>query len=58
MAADYVMKRFQAVGLKPAGVNGFLQPVAFEQQVVDQAASTASLIGPGGVRPLKAGPTS
>jgi hypothetical protein len=42
-AADYVISRFQAEGLEPAGVGGFLQPVAFEQQTVDQAASRADL---------------
>lgn len=47
-AADYVISRFKAEGLKPAGVDGYLQPVAFEQQVVDQAASRANLIGSNG----------
>jgi Zn-dependent M28 family amino/carboxypeptidase len=43
-AADYVISRFRSEGLQPAGVDGYLQPVAFEQQVVDQAASTAELV--------------
>ena len=47
-AADYVISRFKTEGLKPAGVGGYLQPVAFEQQVVDQAASRATLIGSDG----------
>ena len=47
-AAQYVMSRFQAEGLKPAGVEGYLQPVAFEQQTVDQAASSETLVGPNG----------
>jgi Zn-dependent M28 family amino/carboxypeptidase len=42
-AADYVVGRFKEEGLAPAGVDGFLQPVAFEQQVVDQAASKATI---------------
>ena len=42
-AANYVISRFEAEGLRPAGVSGFLQPVAFEQQTVDQAASRAEL---------------
>jgi hypothetical protein len=46
-AADYVVSRFRAEGMQPAGVNGFLQPVQFEQQVVDQHASRLELIGPG-----------
>ncbi len=47
-AAQYVMARFAAEGLQPAGVDGYLQPVAFEQQIVDQAASRAALVGPDG----------
>ena len=49
-AADYVMARFRAEGLTPAGVDGYLQPVAFEQQMVDQAASRAVLVAPDGTR--------
>jgi Zn-dependent M28 family amino/carboxypeptidase len=47
-AAAYVIGRFKAEGLKPAGTQGFLQPVAFEQQQVDQGKSRAELAGPGG----------
>jgi len=55
-AADYVISRMQAEGLKPAGDNGFLQQVAFEQQVVDQDASRATLVGADGTQsPLKVG---
>jgi Zn-dependent M28 family amino/carboxypeptidase len=54
-AADYVIKRFKALGLKPAGVDGYRQPVAFEQQLVDLSASTAELTAPDGVTPLKLG---
>jgi len=43
-AADYVISRLRSEGLQPAGVYGYLQPVAFEQQVVDQAASSAELV--------------
>ncbi len=42
-AADYVIARFKSEGLKPAGVGGYLQTVAFEQQTVNQAASSAAL---------------
>ena len=48
-AADYVITRLKAEGLTPAGVNGYLQPVALEQQVVDQAGSRAALSGRAGV---------
>jgi Zn-dependent M28 family amino/carboxypeptidase len=54
-AAAYVISRLKEEGLKPAGTNGYLQPVAFEQQLVDQTASKATLSGPGTVTPLKVG---
>ena len=55
-AADYVIERLKAEGLEPAGVRGFLQPVAFEQQVVDQDKSRAKLVTAGGdAVPLKVG---
>ncbi len=56
-AADYVIGRMKAEGLKPAGdKNGFLQQVAFEQQVVDQDASRAMLVNKDGSQtPLKVG---
>ncbi|HEY2685612.1 MAG TPA: M28 family metallopeptidase [Steroidobacteraceae bacterium] len=47
-AADYVVQRFKAEGLKPAGTQGFEQPVSLEQQTVDQHASSAELIGASG----------
>ena len=47
-AVQYVISRLKAEGLKPAGVNGYLQPVAFEQQLVDQAASHAELVAADG----------
>jgi Zn-dependent M28 family amino/carboxypeptidase len=47
-AADYVIARFKAEGLQPAGTDGFLQPIAFEQQSVDQSASRAELVAPDG----------
>jgi Zn-dependent M28 family amino/carboxypeptidase len=55
-AADYVIGRLKAEGIKPAGIKGYLQPVGLEQQVVDQAASRAELIAAGGAAaPLKVG---
>jgi Zn-dependent M28 family amino/carboxypeptidase len=47
-AASYVLSRFKDEGLQPAGIEGYLQPVAFEQQIVDQSASTAELIAADG----------
>lgn len=55
-AAAYVISRLKAEGLAPAGVDGYLQPVAFEQQVVDQDKSSAELIASDGSRtPLRLG---
>src|SRR5580700_6082558 len=39
-AAAYVISRFKAEGLRPAGTAGFMQQVMFEQQLIDQNAST------------------
>jgi Zn-dependent M28 family amino/carboxypeptidase len=49
-AAEYVISRFKSEGLKPAGVDGYLQPVAFQQQIVDQKASSVELIADDGAR--------
>jgi Zn-dependent M28 family amino/carboxypeptidase len=55
-AADYVLARMKAEGLKPASDKGFLQQVTFEQQVVDQDASRAMLVNADGSQsPLKVG---
>ncbi len=54
-AAAYVISRLKEDGLEPAGVKGYLQPVAFEQQLVDQDASKAELVADGVSSPLKVG---
>ena len=55
-AAQYVISRLKAEGLEPAGAQGYLQPVSFEQQVVDQAASQAEVLAADGAStPLKVG---
>ena len=55
-AAQYVISRFKAEGLKPAGTTGFMQPVEFEQQLIDQNASTLDLIAADGSKvPLNSG---
>lgn len=55
-AADYVAKEFKALGLKPAGTQGFMQPVQFREQTVDADKSRVALTGPGGATPLAVGP--
>ncbi|NML09126.1 M20/M25/M40 family metallo-hydrolase [Sphingobium sp. AR-3-1] len=47
-AADYVIAQFKALGLKPAGIDGYKQPVAFIEQVILADQSRASLVGPQG----------
>lgn len=54
-AADYVIGQFKANGLVPAGTDGFRQPVTLEEQVVDQAASTAALVSDAGTDRLSVG---
>ena len=55
-AATYVISQLKAEGLEPAGIRGYLQPVAFEQQVVDQDKSRAELVTAGGdAVPIKVG---
>jgi len=54
-AAAYVAGQFRELGLREAGTQGYLQPVAFVEQHVDQAASRLALSGAGGARPLAIG---
>jgi hypothetical protein len=58
-AAQYVISRFKAEGLAPAGTQGYLQPIEFEKQVVDQPASALELAAANGtVTSLHAGEDS
>lgn len=43
-AAEYVVKQAQALGLEPAGSEGYFQPIELEEQFVDHSRSTVSLI--------------
>ena len=52
-AAAYVVDQLEEIGLEPAGTNGFLQPVEFEEQLVDAARSSAALVSDGTVTPLR-----
>ena len=47
-AAAYVVGRFKALGLEPAGVQDYLQPVAFIEQTISGSSSKAALVGPNG----------
>ncbi|WP_031297523.1 M28 family metallopeptidase [Sphingobium lactosutens] len=51
-AAAYVIDAFQSLGLKPMGTDGYKQPVAFVEQVIQSGRSSAVLQGPNGQTPL------
>ncbi|WP_238564933.1 M28 family metallopeptidase [Sphingobium bisphenolivorans] len=51
-AADYVIAQFGSLGLKPAGTEGYKQPIAFIRQTIIAQGSSAALIGAGGERAL------
>ena len=55
IAARYVESQFRAMGLQPAGVTGYRQPVDFVEMTVAQAKSSARLTSPSGSRQLKTG---
>jgi Peptidase family M28 len=55
-AVQYVESQFKAIGVKPAGVDGYRQPVGFRNVSVDAEHSNLDLVHPGGkVQSLKAG---
>jgi hypothetical protein len=43
-AAEYVAEQFQKAGLEPAGVNGYIQPVAFKTRRILEEQSSLTLI--------------
>lgn len=55
-AAAYAAAQFNAAGLKPAGTDGYLQPVSFSVQRVDAAASSVVLVADGKETALAVGP--
>jgi hypothetical protein len=50
-----VAGEFEHAGLKPAGVNGYLQPVKFKVAQIDEEHSSLALVRDGKVTPLKLG---
>jgi hypothetical protein len=46
-AAEYVAAAFKAAGLKPIGVDGYIQPVAFLGRTLDEPKSSLALIRDG-----------
>ena len=54
-AAKYVVSQFNAMGLQPAGVNGYYQPVKFDVTRVIAGESSMSLVVDGRSSPLVLG---
>jgi len=52
-AASYVVDQFKALGLKPAGSNGYRQPIDFVQQTILADDSSAMLVGAAGEQVLE-----
>ena len=47
-AAQYVAAQFQHAGLAPAGVQGYMQPVAFDARRIVESQTTLELVRRGG----------
>ena len=54
-AAEYVAREFERAGLKPAGTDGFLQPVRLISREIDEAHSSLTLDPRGRPSPLALG---
>jgi Peptidase family M28 len=54
-AAEYVAKEFAKAGLKPAGLDGYIQPVKFHSKEIDESKTRLSLVGKNGEEPLVLG---
>ena len=54
-AARFLAGEFERAGLKPAGINGYLQPVKFKVAQIDEEHSSLALVRDGKTTPLKLG---
>ena len=54
-AAEYVAGHFARAGLRPAGTDGYLQPVKFQSREIDEAHSSLSFVENGREQPLTLG---
>jgi len=54
-AARFLAGEFEKAGLKPAGVNGYLQPVKLKVAQIDEEHSSLAMVRDGKVTPLKLG---
>ncbi len=55
LAARYVATQFEKAGLKPAGTDGYIQPVKFKTRSIDESHSSVALLRAGVSEPLKLG---
>ena len=46
-AADYIAAQFQRAGLEPAGIGGYLQPIAFKTRRIVESQSSLALVRSG-----------
>lgn len=54
-AAGYVAGKFATAGLKPAGTDGYFQPVAFSVLQIDEEHTSVELVRDGRAEPVKLG---
>lgn len=47
MATQYAADQFKAIGLQPAGVNGWFQPVPFDTRQIDETGSSLAIVADG-----------
>ena len=52
---SYVAAQFKKSGLEPAGVGGYIQPVAFKTRKIDESKSSLTLVKNGKTEPLTLG---
>src|SRR5258706_14519037 len=52
-AARFVADEFEHAGLKPAGVDGYLQPVKFKVAQIEEARSSLAIVRDGKGTPLR-----
>jgi Zn-dependent M28 family amino/carboxypeptidase len=54
-AAEYVAREFARLGLKPAGTEGYFQPVKFVSKTIDEGQSQLELVRPSGTERIELG---
>lgn len=54
-AARYIATEFEKAGLKPAGTEGYIQPVRFQSLGIDEPASSIEILTDGQWQPVKLG---